>query len=89
MYAEEAQDDYQDAALKTIFQVHLKRPPGDILVFLPGGMRPSRTTDWKLTESTPAGQDDIESLSAAIHSYAKDLALSFSTFDSVSRLGGI
>ena len=36
MYADEAQEDYQEAALKTIFNIHLKLPPGDILVFLPG-----------------------------------------------------
>lgn len=36
MYAAEPQDDYCEAALKCIFDVHLRRPPGDILVFLPG-----------------------------------------------------
>lgn len=36
MYAEEPQDDYHEAVLKTIFQIHMKSPPGDVLVFLPG-----------------------------------------------------
>jgi len=35
-YATEAQTDYLDAALKTVFQIHTKYPPGAILVFLPG-----------------------------------------------------
>lgn len=35
-YAVEPVTDYIDAALKTIFQCHMQRPPGDILVFLPG-----------------------------------------------------
>lgn len=41
LYTEEPQEDYLDAALKTIFTIHLRRPPGDILVFLPGGAVPS------------------------------------------------
>lgn len=36
LYAETSPSDYVEATLKTIFQIHLKRPPGDILVFLPG-----------------------------------------------------
>ncbi|GAA6038833.1 hypothetical protein JCM8097_002918 [Rhodosporidiobolus ruineniae] len=35
-YAAEPQLDYVDAALKTVFQIHTKYPPGAILVFLPG-----------------------------------------------------
>lgn len=35
-YAIEPQIDYVDAALKTVFQIHTLRPPGAILVFLPG-----------------------------------------------------
>ncbi|GAA5834456.1 hypothetical protein JCM11251_007013 [Rhodosporidiobolus azoricus] len=35
-YAAEPQTDYLDAALKTVFQIHAKYPPGAILVFLPG-----------------------------------------------------
>ncbi|GAA5968713.1 hypothetical protein JCM3765_003420 [Sporobolomyces pararoseus] len=35
-YTTEPQNDYLDAALKTVFQIHLKYPPGVILVFLPG-----------------------------------------------------
>jgi ATP-dependent RNA helicase DHX33 len=36
LYAEQPQADYCDAALKTIFSIHMSRPPGDVLVFLPG-----------------------------------------------------
>jgi HrpA-like RNA helicase len=32
----EPQSDYLDAALVTIFQIHMRRPKGDILVFLTG-----------------------------------------------------
>ncbi|GAA5907222.1 uncharacterized protein JCM6883_006182 [Sporobolomyces salmoneus] len=35
-YTTEPQTDYIDAALKTVFQIHTKYPPGAILVFLPG-----------------------------------------------------
>ncbi|GAA5915840.1 hypothetical protein JCM6882_006816 [Rhodosporidiobolus microsporus] len=35
-YTDEPQTDYLDAALKTVFQIHAKYPPGGILVFLPG-----------------------------------------------------
>lgn len=36
MHSEEKQDDYLDAALVSIFQIHQHEPPGDILVFLTG-----------------------------------------------------
>ncbi|KAI8391721.1 P-loop containing nucleoside triphosphate hydrolase protein, partial [Radiomyces spectabilis] len=32
----DAQSDYLDASLVTIFQIHMRNPKGDILVFLPG-----------------------------------------------------
>ncbi|GAA5959117.1 hypothetical protein JCM21900_002563 [Sporobolomyces salmonicolor] len=35
-YTNEPQEDYLDAALKTVFQIHLSHPPGAVLVFLPG-----------------------------------------------------
>ncbi|KAI9015269.1 P-loop containing nucleoside triphosphate hydrolase protein [Phycomyces nitens] len=35
-FTDEPQSDFLDAALVTIFQIHVKNPPGDILVFLPG-----------------------------------------------------
>ena len=35
-YAQFDQQDYIEGALKTIFQIHLDQPPGDILVFLTG-----------------------------------------------------
>ena len=35
-YTVEAQQDYLDAAVLSIFQVHGEKPPGDILVFLTG-----------------------------------------------------
>ncbi|KAG1892043.1 P-loop containing nucleoside triphosphate hydrolase protein [Suillus subluteus] len=31
-----SQTDYVDAALRTFFQIHTDRPPGDVLIFLPG-----------------------------------------------------
>ncbi|KAK4056479.1 Salivary acidic proline-rich phosphoprotein 1/2 [Microbotryomycetes sp. JL221] len=36
MYTEEPQNDYLDAALKTIISIHMRQPPGDVLVFLAG-----------------------------------------------------
>lgn len=35
-FTQEPQSDYVDAALVTLFQIHVKNSPGDILVFLPG-----------------------------------------------------
>jgi HrpA-like RNA helicase len=31
-----SQNDYLDAALRTFFQIHVDKPPGDVLIFLPG-----------------------------------------------------
>jgi HrpA-like RNA helicase len=31
-----SQSDYLDAALRTFFQIHVDRPLGDVLIFLPG-----------------------------------------------------
>lgn len=36
MYSREPEEDYLDAALTTVMQIHLTEPPGDILVFLTG-----------------------------------------------------
>jgi ATP-dependent RNA helicase DHX8/PRP22 len=36
LYAKSAEQDYLDAALITVMQVHLSQPPGDILLFLTG-----------------------------------------------------
>ena len=36
MYSREPEDDYLDAALTTVMQIHLTEPQGDILVFLTG-----------------------------------------------------
>ncbi|KAL3652948.1 hypothetical protein CASFOL_002629 [Castilleja foliolosa] len=35
-YTQEPERDYLEAAIKTVFQIHLFEPPGDILVFLTG-----------------------------------------------------
>jgi HrpA-like RNA helicase len=35
-FTEEPQVDYMEAALQTLFQIHVEQPPGDVLVFLPG-----------------------------------------------------
>ncbi|KAI0259789.1 P-loop containing nucleoside triphosphate hydrolase protein [Gloeopeniophorella convolvens] len=35
-HASSSQNDYLDAALRTFFQIHVDRPPGDVLIFLPG-----------------------------------------------------
>ncbi|XP_063932493.1 ATP-dependent RNA helicase DHX8-like [Zophobas morio] len=36
LYSREPEEDYLDAALITVMQIHLNEPPGDILVFLTG-----------------------------------------------------
>jgi ATP-dependent RNA helicase DHX33 len=35
-YTSEAQNDYLDATLRTVFQIHTGQEDGDTLVFLPG-----------------------------------------------------
>ncbi|KAI9197306.1 pre-mRNA-splicing factor ATP-dependent RNA helicase PRP16-like protein [Polychytrium aggregatum] len=36
MFSRTASEDYVDAAVKQVLAIHLSRPPGDILVFMPG-----------------------------------------------------
>ena len=36
LYTREAETDYLDASLITVQQIHIKEPPGDILLFLTG-----------------------------------------------------
>ncbi|MCJ1374623.1 DEAH-box ATP-dependent RNA helicase prp22 [Loxospora ochrophaea] len=36
MYSKEPESDYLDAALLTVLEIHLRQPPGDILLFLTG-----------------------------------------------------
>ncbi len=36
MYSREPEQDYLDASLITVMQIHLSQPPGDILLFLTG-----------------------------------------------------
>ena len=37
-YTLTSQQDYVDSALRTFFQIHIDHPPGDVLIFLPGGL---------------------------------------------------
>lgn len=36
LHTAEAQEDYIEASLQTFYQIHTERPPGDVLIFLPG-----------------------------------------------------
>lgn len=36
LYTKEPETDYLDASLITVMQIHLREPPGDILLFLTG-----------------------------------------------------
>ncbi|BGP20309.1 Salivary acidic proline-rich phosphoprotein 1/2 [Rhodosporidiobolus nylandii] len=77
-YTASPQADYLDAALKTVYQIHTKYPPGAVLVFLPD--LPSSAE--RLTRVMGcAGQEEIESLQASIKSYAPDLPKSFPNAD--------
>ncbi|CAG7852149.1 Probable ATP-dependent RNA helicase prh1 [Serendipita indica DSM 11827] len=35
-YSKTSQEDYLDSALRTFFQIHYEKEPGDVLIFLPG-----------------------------------------------------
>lgn len=67
-----SQNDYLDAALRTFFQIHVDRPPGDVLIFLPG-MFVSGTFPIALNFQLYLGQDDIESLESSLSMYADQL----------------
>ena len=86
-YATEPQTDYLDAALKTVFQIHTRFPPGAILVFLPGEypLDSSSLPGEVLMqgERRCSGQDEIESLASSIKQFAPDLPNSFPKADAV------
>jgi ATP-dependent RNA helicase DHX33 len=67
-----SQSDYLDAALRTFFQIHVDRPPGDVLIFLPG-ISVLRTFPFVLNSQSYLGQDDIESLESSLRMYANQL----------------
>ncbi|KAF8501122.1 P-loop containing nucleoside triphosphate hydrolase protein [Russula emetica] len=67
-----SQSDYLDAALRTFFQIHVDRPPGDVLIFLPG-ISVLRTFPFVLNSQLYLGQDDIESLESSLRMYANQL----------------
>jgi len=71
-YTSSSQCDYLDAALRTFFQIHVDRPPGDVLIFLPGIFVP-RTFPFVLNSQSYLGQDDIESLESSLRMYANQL----------------
>lgn len=35
-HAAQSQEDYIQSAMRAFFQIHTERPPGDVLIFLPG-----------------------------------------------------
>lgn len=47
LYTKEPETDYLDAALITVMQIHLREPPGDILLFLTGEFRRKKNTNLK------------------------------------------
>ena len=73
-HASQPQLDYLDAASRTFWQIHTDYPAGDVLIFLPGKLRPYIVIASHLTTSHP-GQDDIESLQKSIELTASRLPL--------------
>jgi ATP-dependent RNA helicase DHX33 len=71
-YTSSSQSDYLDAALRTFFQIHVDRPPGDVLIFLPG-IFILHTFSFVLNSQSYLGQDDIESLENSLRMYANQL----------------
>jgi ATP-dependent RNA helicase DHX33 len=67
-----SQNDYLDAALRTFFQIHLDKPLGDVLIFLPGILCVSRFP-IRTKPLGCAGQDDIENLESSLRVYANQL----------------
>ena len=71
-YTSASQSDYLDAALRTFFQIHVDRPPGDVLIFLPGIFVFPPFICLLISQSY-LGQDDIESLESSLRMYANQL----------------
>jgi ATP-dependent RNA helicase DHX33 len=71
-YTSSSQSDYLDAALRTFFQIHVDRPPGDVLIFLPG-IFIFHIFLFLLNSQSRLGQDDIESLESSLRMYADQL----------------
>ena len=67
------QMDYIDSALRTFFQIHVDKPPGDVLIFLPG--LSFNGGSFRAYSLLSTGQEDIESLEKSIKMYAKQLPL--------------
>lgn len=67
-----SQNDYLDAALRTFFQIHVDKPPGDVLIFLPGTFH-LRAFLFALKSQLYLGQDDIENLESSLRMYANQL----------------
>jgi ATP-dependent RNA helicase DHX33 len=71
-YTSSSQSDYLDAALRTFFQIHVDRPPGDVLIFLPG-IFVFHAFPSVLNSQSYLGQDDIENLESSLRMYANQL----------------
>ena len=70
--------DYVDSALRTFFQIHVDKPPGDVLIFLPGRRRLIGNSFVPINEDLHhhwTGQEDIENLEKSIRMYAKRLPI--------------
>lgn len=67
-----SQNDYLDSALRTFFQIHVDKPPGDVLIFLPGTFQ-LRAFMSALKSQLYLGQDDIENLESSLRMYANQL----------------
>jgi HrpA-like RNA helicase len=40
LYSKAPEADYVDACISTVLKIHISEPPGDVLVFLTGQVRP-------------------------------------------------
>lgn len=58
-YADKPEADYTDACLVSILQLHLEKPPGDMLVFLTG-LAPCSLLFQKKAHQPHPGQEEIE-----------------------------
>jgi HrpA-like RNA helicase len=69
---ENHEEDRVDAALKQCFQLHFNKPPGDILVFMPG-MSLCVASQLDSNKLLVLGQEEIEGLVKSLEQYSKEI----------------
>ncbi|XP_008485542.2 LOW QUALITY PROTEIN: ATP-dependent RNA helicase DHX8-like, partial [Diaphorina citri] len=69
LYTKEPETDYLDASLITVMQIHLREPPGDVLLFLTGKLRLNTACEiLYASDENPLGPDVPELIILPVYS---------------------